>query len=74
LSAPELPRWVEDELHRLWPGAPTWTRDLEIWGKEPEVKERGETLLSRGGLGKGLSPGKYLSLIFFHPFWIKVNY
>jgi hypothetical protein len=57
LPAQELTRWVEDELPRLWPGAPSWTWDLEIWGKEPEAKEGGETLLAWGGLGKGVIAG-----------------
>lgn len=56
-SAQELTRWLEDELPRLWPDAPASTWDLEIWGREPDSPEGGETLLAWGGLGKGLIPG-----------------
>ncbi len=56
-SAQALTKWSEEQLPRLWPDAPSWTWDLEIWGREPGSPEGGETLLAWGGLGKGLIPG-----------------
>ncbi len=53
-SSRELTRWLTTELPRLWPGMPAWTWDLEIWGKEPGIREGGEALLAWGGLGKGV--------------------
>ena len=42
---------------REWPGVPSLTWELEIWGKDPEVEEGGETLIAWGGLGKAAVPG-----------------
>jgi hypothetical protein len=56
-SAQELTRWLAEDLPRLWPGVPSWTWDLEIWGREPEATEGGEALLAWGGLGKEVVPG-----------------
>jgi hypothetical protein len=56
-SAQALTKWAEEELPRLWPDAPSWSWDLEIWGREPDSPEGGETILAWGGLGKGLIPG-----------------
>jgi hypothetical protein len=55
--AQELTRWLEEELPRHWPEVPSWTWDLEIWGRDPEAGEGGETLLAWAGLGKGVVPG-----------------
>jgi hypothetical protein len=56
-SAGELNNWLAQELPRLWPELPSWTWELEIWGREPEVPEAGEALLAWGGLGKAVVPG-----------------
>ncbi len=50
-------RWLSDELPRYWAEIPTWTWDLEIWGRDPEVSEGGETLVAWGGLGKEIVAG-----------------
>jgi hypothetical protein len=55
--AQELSRWLGEELPRQWPEALSWTWDLEIWGRDPEVEEGGETLIAWGGLGKEVVPG-----------------
>ena len=55
--ARELTRWLGEELPRHWPEVPSWTWDLEIWGRDPEAGEGGETLLAWAGLGKGVVPG-----------------
>ena len=55
--AQELTRWIDEELPRHWPKVPTWTWDLEIWGRDPKAGEGGETLLAWGGLGKEVLPG-----------------
>jgi len=55
--AQKLSRWLVEELPRQWPGAPSITWDLEIWGRDPKAGEGGETLLAWGGLGKGVIPG-----------------
>jgi hypothetical protein len=55
--AQELTIWLGEELPRQWPGIPLWTWDLEIWGRDPEAEEGGETLLAWAGLGKGVVPG-----------------
>lgn len=55
--AQALSRWVTEELAGPWPGEPPWTWDLEIWPREPEVREGGEALLAWGGLGKEVVPG-----------------
>ena len=52
-----LSRWLAEELPRQWPEAPSWTWELEIWDRDPEVEEGGETLLVWGGLGKEVVPG-----------------
>jgi hypothetical protein len=56
-AAQALTKWSEEELPRRWPAAPAWSWDLEIWGREPDSPEGGETFLAWGGLGKGLVPG-----------------
>ncbi|MFW6126790.1 MAG: hypothetical protein ACOC6K_01110 [Thermodesulfobacteriota bacterium] len=53
----ELNNWLSQELPRLWPEAPAWTWELEIWAQEPEIREAGEALLAWGGLGKTVVPG-----------------
>jgi hypothetical protein len=55
--ARELNHWLAAELPRLWPELPSWTWELEIWAREPEVREGGETLLAWAGLGKTVVPG-----------------
>jgi hypothetical protein len=55
--AQALSRWLKEELPRRWPGVPSLTWELEIWGKDPEAEEGGETLLVWGGLGKQVVPG-----------------
>jgi hypothetical protein len=55
--ARELTYWLTEELPRHWPEIPTWTWDLEIFGKDPKAEEGGETLLAWGGLGKVVVPG-----------------
>jgi hypothetical protein len=55
--AQELTRWLEEELPRHWPEVPSWTWDLEIWGRDLQAGEGGETLLAWGGLGKEVVPG-----------------
>ena len=56
-TAQELSRWLGEELLRQWPEGPSWTWDLEIWGRNPEVEEGGETLIAWGGLGKKVVAG-----------------
>jgi hypothetical protein len=53
----ELNQWLREKLPRQWPDVPSWTWDLEIWGREAEIHEGGEALLAWGGLGKGVVPG-----------------
>jgi hypothetical protein len=53
----KLNQWLREELPRQWPDVPSWTWDLEIWGREVEIREGGEALLAWGGLGKGVVPG-----------------
>jgi hypothetical protein len=55
--ARELNHWLAAELPRLWPELPPWSWELEIWAREPEIQEAGETLLAWAGLGKGVVPG-----------------
>ena len=55
--AQDLARWLAEELPEQWPGIPSWTWDLEIRGRDPEVEEGGETLIAWGGLGKEVVPG-----------------
>jgi hypothetical protein len=55
--AQELTHWLGEELPRYWPEIPSWTWDLEIWGRDPGAGEGGETLLAWGGLGKKVVPG-----------------
>lgn len=56
-SAQDLTRWVREELPRQRPQTPTWFWDLEIWARDPLVREGGEALLSWGGLGREVIPG-----------------
>jgi hypothetical protein len=53
----QLTIWLEKELPRQWPEVPAWTWELEIWGRDPEAREGGETLLAWAGLGKEVVPG-----------------
>jgi hypothetical protein len=53
----ELNNWLAQKLPRLWPELPSWTWELEVWAREPEVGEGGGALLAWGGLGKGVVPG-----------------
>ena len=53
----ELTQWLAEELPQQWPGIPLWTWDLEIWSREPKIREGGEALLAWGGLGKEVVPG-----------------
>ncbi len=55
--AQALTRWLKEELPRHWPQAPSWTWNLEIWGRDPKAGEGGEPLLAWAGLGKGVVPG-----------------
>jgi hypothetical protein len=55
--AQELTRWLSEELPRHWPEIPSWTWDLEVWGRDPKAGEGGETLLAWGGLGKEVVAG-----------------
>ena len=55
--AQELSRWLEKELPRQWPEVSSWSWDLEIWGRDTEVSEGGETLIAWGGLGKEVVAG-----------------
>jgi hypothetical protein len=55
--AQALTRWLEEELPRQWPQLPSWTWDLEIWGRDPKAVEGGETLLAWAGRGKEVVPG-----------------
>jgi hypothetical protein len=57
LPAQEFTRWLAEELPRYWADVPSWTWDLEIWGRDPEAGEGGETLLAWAGLGKEVLPG-----------------
>ena len=52
-----LRRWTEAELPRHWGGLPSWTWDLEIWNRAPEVSQGGEALLAWGGLGDEVMAG-----------------
>lgn len=55
--AQELTKWLGEELPRHWPEVPSWTWELEIWGRDPEAEEGGEALLAWAGLGKEVVPG-----------------
>ncbi|MFZ2089672.1 MAG: hypothetical protein WAU47_13960 [Desulfobaccales bacterium] len=55
--ARELTRWLAEELPQHWPGVPSLTWDLEIWGRDPQAAEGGEAFLAWGGLGKEVIPG-----------------
>jgi hypothetical protein len=57
LPAQKLTSWLAEELPRRWAEVPSWTWELEIWGRDPEAGEGGETLLAWAGLGKGMVPG-----------------
>lgn len=55
--ARDLTRWLDEVLLRQWPEVPSWTWDLELWGRDPGAGEGGETLLAWGGLGKRVVAG-----------------
>ncbi|MGQ9687495.1 MAG: hypothetical protein ACUVXF_01720 [Desulfobaccales bacterium] len=49
-----LAGWLKEALSSLWPPVPSFTWQLEIWGRDPQLTEGGETLLAWVGLGKGV--------------------
>ncbi|MEW6657928.1 MAG: hypothetical protein AB1424_04655 [Thermodesulfobacteriota bacterium] len=56
-AALELTEFVEKTLAPLWPLAPLWHWNLEIWAPEAAAGEKGAPVLCWTGAGAGVLPG-----------------